>query len=273
MWNLLTFDNVSFTYGQHTVLKNISLQIKEGEYVTIVGPNGSGKSTMSKLMNGLIQPQLGHVFVDKLDTQNPKNLKRIRQLIGLVFQNPEDQFITTTVFDEVIFGLENISVEPNKMQSIVEEALLKVNMLSFKDYEPHRLSGGQKQRVTIAAILAMKPKYIVFDESTAMLDPMGRRDITNLMQQLHNEGFTIIHITHHMEEALKATRVVVLNEGVIVAEGAPTAIFHNNSVIESNELDLPLALKLKERLSTSNIEVPNQLMTLEEVVDYLWTSD
>ncbi|MBK3495189.1 energy-coupling factor transporter ATPase [Viridibacillus sp. YIM B01967] len=270
---MLTFDNVSFAYGQQAVLKNISLQIMEGEFLTIIGPNGSGKSTLSKLMNGLIQPYLGQILVDRLDTQSPQNLKEIRQIVGLIFQNPEDQFISTTVFDEVIFGLENIAVEPDKMQSIAEDALKKVGMLSYKDVEPHKLSGGQKQRVAIAAILAMKPKYIVFDESTAMLDPNGQKSIMTLMQHLHDEGFTIIHITHLMEEALKATRVLVLNGGVIVAEGAPVDVFHNSRVIENNELDVPLPLKLKGRLSEAGIVVPKQLVTLEGIVDYIWTSN
>lgn len=273
MHDLLSFDNVSFAYGQHLVLKNISLQINEGEFLTIVGPNGSGKSTLSKLVNGLIQPHLGQVLVDGLMTQKPKSLREIRRLVGLIFQNPDDQFITTTVFDEVIFGLENIGVDPDNMKLIAEDALKKVDMLSYKGVEPHKLSGGQKQRVAIAAILAMKPKYIVFDESTAMLDPEGRQNIITLMQQLHTEGITIIHITHHMEEVLVATRVLVLKDGLIVADGTPSAIFHNSSVIESNELEMPLALKLKQCLRSTGIKVPEQIMTLEGVVDYLWTSN
>lgn len=191
--------------------------------MAIVGANGSGKSTIAKLMDGLLLPRKGSILFKGLDTSNPADLTEIHQQIGFVFQNPEDQFITTTVMDEVLFGLENIRVPREEMRSRLEDALQAVHMEDYLDAMPHQLSGGQKQRVAIAAILAMRPQVIIFDEATSMLDPHGRQQVLSIMQELHRQGLTIIQITHHMEEVLSAERLLLLHQGRLEFDGDPLA--------------------------------------------------
>lgn len=189
--------------------------------MAIVGANGSGKSTIAKLMDGLLLPRKGTVQFKSLDTAKPTDLAEIHQQIGFVFQNPEDQFITTTVMDEVLFGLENIRVPREEMRSRLDYALQAVHMEDYLEAMPHQLSGGQKQRVAIAAILAMRPQVIIFDEATSMLDPQGRQQVLSIMQELHRQGLTLIHITHHMEEVLAAERVLLLHQGRLEFDGDP----------------------------------------------------
>lgn len=268
---MLYVDNVSFAYpGGKYVLRNLSFQIEEGEYVAIVGPNGSGKSTVSKLIDGLVLPQKGTITVEKLCTHNPEELKQIRKKVGIVFQNPDDQLITTTVFDEIIFGLENISCPPEMMGEKAEDALRKVGMLAFRDFEPHKLSGGQKQKVAIATIIAMKPKLMIFDESTSMLDPVARQQIIKIMHKLHQEGLSIIHITHDMEEVMKAERVIILNKGQIMREGTPVEIFHEPSLIENHYLQAPFIIRVKEYLGQAGFSIPDDILDVEGLIEELW---
>lgn len=250
---MLTFDQVHFYYKKgQPVLEDISFTIEAGEFVAIVGANGSGKSTIAKLMDGLLLPRKGAVQFKGLDTTKPADLADIHQQIGFVFQNPEDQFITTTVMDEVLFGLENVRVPREEMRSRLEHALQAVHMEDYLDAMPHRLSGGQKQRVAIAAILAMRPQVIIFDEATSMLDPQGRQQVLAIMQELHRQGLTIIQITHHMEEVLSAERLLLLHQGRLEYDGAPLAFFETMSVADY-QLHLPFAVRVHALLHS---EVP-----------------
>lgn len=241
---MLTFDQVHYYYKKdQPVLEDISFTIQAGEFVAIVGANGSGKSTIAKLMDGLLFPRKGTVKLHSLDTSKAADLTEIHRQIGFVFQNPEDQFITTTVMDEVIFGLENIHVPREDMQERMDQALKAVHMEHYLDAMPHQLSGGQKQRVAIAAILAMRPQIIIFDEATSMLDPQGREQVLTIMHELHQQGMTIIHITHHMEEVLSADRVLLLHHGRLVFDGTPLAFFETVPVAEY-QLQLPFAVRV-----------------------------
>lgn len=250
---MLTFDQVHFHYKKdQPVLEDISFTIAAGEFVAIVGANGSGKSTIAKLMDGLLLPRKGAVQFKGLDTTKPADLADIHQQIGFVFQNPEDQFITTTVMDEVLFGLENVRVPREEMRSRLEHALQAVHMEDYLDAMPHQLSGGQKQRVAIAAILAMRPQVIIFDEATSMLDPQGRQQVLAIMQELHRQGLTIIQITHHMEEVLAAERLLLLHQGRLEYDGAPLAFFETMPVADY-QLHLPFAVRVHALLHS---EVP-----------------
>lgn len=221
---MLTFDHVHFYYKKgQPVIEDLSFTIETGEFVAIVGANGCGKSTIAKLMDGLLLPKQGDVTFQDLNTSRPADLRMIHEQIGFVFQNPEDQFITTTVMDEVIFGLENIRVPREEIRSRLDQALQAVQMENYLESMPHQLSGGQKQRVAIAAILAMQPRIIIFDEATSMLDPQGREQVLSIMQELHRQGMTIIHITHHMEEVLAARRILLMDKGRLVFDGDPVS--------------------------------------------------
>lgn len=243
---MITFEHVEFYYRpEQPILKHLHFTIHQGEFVSIVGANGSGKSTLSKLINGLLLPKKGSVQYNELRTNNPRELEQIRQQIGFIFQNPDDQFITTTVQDEIIFGLENIRLPKEEMDERVMEALSLVGMESSIHAMPHELSGGQKQRVAIAAILAMKPKVIIFDEATSMLDPLGRQQILSIMKDLHEKGMTIIHITHHMDEVLEADRLLLIHEGEICYDGNPLTFFAEVNV-RDYQLVEPFAVRLHQ---------------------------
>ena len=244
---MIIFEHVHFYYSQEQrVLDDISFTIESGEFVAMVGANGSGKSTIAKLMDGLLLPKQGHVKLGNLKTSNPKELISIHEQIGIVFQNPEDQFITTTVMDEILFGLQNIRVPREEMDHRVEYALRVVHMEEYKDAMPHHLSGGQKQRVAIAAILAMRPRVIIFDEATSMLDPIGRKQVLSIMKELHSQGMTIIHITHHMDEVLFAERVLLLHQGQIEYDGDPVTFFETVR-LDDYQLDKPFSVQLHHR--------------------------
>ncbi|WP_391206414.1 energy-coupling factor transporter ATPase [Psychrobacillus sp. L4] len=245
---MLTFDHVHFYYKKgHLVVEDVSFTIKAGEFVSIVGANGSGKSTIAKLMDGLLLPKEGTVKLQQLDTSKPADLAKIHQQTGFVFQNPEDQFITTTVMDEVLFGLENIRVPREEMRSRMDHALQAVHMEDYLEAMPHQLSGGQKQRVAIAAILAMRPQIIIFDEATSMLDPQGREQVLSIMHELHLQGMTIIHITHHMEEVLSAKRILLIHKGRLQFDGNPLTFFETVPVADY-QLQLPFAVRLHQTL-------------------------
>ncbi|WP_341178539.1 energy-coupling factor transporter ATPase [Paenibacillus sp. FSL K6-1230] len=248
---MLTIDNVLFYYRKgQTILDQISLTIRPGEFVAIVGGNGSGKSTLARLMNGLVLPKSGRVKLAALDTSVPAELNEIRQQIGLVFQNPDDQFITTTVMDEILFGMENIRVPRKEMDVRLQHALQSVQMEEYAEAMPHQLSGGQKQRVAIAAIIAMQPRILILDEATSMLDPHSRQQIMSIVQQLYRQGMTIIHITHHMEEVLSADRVLLLDQGQIVFDGEPATMFATVPLADY-KLEQPFAARLHQWLHMS----------------------
>lgn len=249
---MLTFNQVHYYYKKgQPVLNDINFTIEPGQFVAIIGANGCGKSTIAKLMDGLLLPKEGTVKLDSLDTSRPTDLIKIHERIGLIFQNPEDQFITTTVKDEVLFGLENIRVPREEMRERLLHALQAVQMDEYLEAMPHELSGGQQQRVAIAAILAMRPQIIIFDEATSMLDPQGRVQILSIMHELHRQGMTIIHITHHMEEVLSVERIILLHQGRIEFDGDPLAFFDTVPVADY-QLQLPFAVKLHHKLGLTS---------------------
>ncbi|WP_422661094.1 energy-coupling factor transporter ATPase [Paenibacillus sp. EC2-1] len=245
---MLTFNQVDFYYKKgQPVLENISFTIESGEFIAIVGANGCGKSTIAKLMDGLVLPKGGSVQFNNLNTSSPEDLIQLHEQIGLVFQNPEDQFITTTVMDEILFGLENIRVPREEMLDRLHHALKAVYMEGYLEAMPHELSGGQKQRVAIAAILAMRPQMIIFDEATSMLDPKGREQVISIMHELHQQGMTIVYITHHMEEVLSAERMLLIHQGKLEYDGDPLTFFETTNAT-NYQLQLPFAVKLHQKL-------------------------
>lgn len=268
---MITFDNVHFKYSTEYVLKGIDLFIQEGEFVTIIGHNGSGKSTMAKHINGLLLPTEGVVRVMDYSTKDPEEVWKIRQLVGMVFQNPDNQFVAPTVLDDVAFGLENLGVPRSEMMGRIEEALRLVSMWDFRDREPHRLSGGQKQRVAIAGVLAMKPKVIVFDESTAMLDPMGRKEVIDTARHLRETGITVVNITHYLEEAMFSDRVLVMNEGKILSQGTPQEVFRNIEQLRKIGLDVPFSVELANRLRNRGFSLSEDIWQTDQLVKSLWS--
>ena len=248
-------------------LDNVSLDIREGEHIAVLGHNGCGKSTLAKHLNALLLPNSGTVEVDAVDTANEADLWTIRQMVGMVFQNPDNQLVATTVEEDVAFGPENMGMEPALIRQRVDEALALVGMSQFKDKGPHLLSGGQKQRVAIAGIIAMRPKYIVFDEPTAMLDPIGRKEVMDTMQRLNREeGITVINITHFMEEAVLADRVVVMDHGRIVLSGTPKEVFTQVDFLKQMQLDVPPIAELAALLHKEDTHIAADIMTIEEMV-------
>lgn len=248
-------------------LDNVSLDIREGEHIAVLGHNGCGKSTLAKHLNALLLPTAGTVEVDAVDTANEADLWTIRQMVGMVFQNPDNQLVATTVEEDVAFGPENMGMEPALIRQRVDEALALVGMSQFKDKGPHLLSGGQKQRVAIAGIIAMRPKYIVFDEPTAMLDPIGRKEVMDTMQRLNREeGITVINITHFMEEAVLADRVVVMAHGRIVLSGTPKEVFTQVDFLKQMQLDVPPIAELAALLHKEDTHIAADIMTIEEMV-------
>lgn len=251
-------------------LDDVSLDIMEGEHIAVLGHNGCGKSTLAKHLNALLLPTAGTVEVDAVDTANEADLWTIRQMVGMVFQNPDNQLVATTVEEDVAFGPENMGMEPTQIRQRVDEALALVGMSEFKDKGPHLLSGGQKQRVAIAGIIAMRPKYIVFDEPTAMLDPTGRREVMETMQRLNREeGITVINITHFMEEAVLADRVVVMEQGRIVLSGTPKEVFTKVDLLKQMQLDVPPVAELAALLHKEQKKIAADIMTIEEMVTEL----
>ena len=248
-------------------LNNVSLEIREGEHIAVLGHNGCGKSTLAKHLNALLLPTEGKVQVDDVDTANEADLWAIRQKVGMVFQNPDNQLVATTVEEDVAFGLENIGLESELIRQRVDEALACVGMTQFRDKAPHLLSGGQKQRLAIAGVIAMRPKYIIFDEPTAMLDPSGRQEVIRTMQQLNREeNITIVNITHFMEEAVLADRVVVMDGGQIVLEGNPKEVFSQVDYLKQMHLDVPPIAELAGLLHSERPDITTDILTIEEMV-------
>lgn len=272
--NMLTAEQVSFIYKrheemeEHIALKEVTLKVNKGEFLVIIGHNGSGKSTLAKHFNAILVPSEGHIIVDGIDTRDSKRLWEIRQNAGMVFQNPDNQIVATIVEEDVAFGPENIGVPSAEIRKRVDNALKTVNMLEYAQHGPHLLSGGQKQRVAIAGILAMKPKCIILDEPTAMLDPSGRREVIETIKRLNREeNITIVLITHFMEEAVDADRVVVMEHGEVVMEGTPRKVFSRVREIKSLGLDVPEMTELAHELRENGINIPDDVLTIEEMVD------
>ncbi|WP_341300930.1 energy-coupling factor ABC transporter ATP-binding protein [Lysinibacillus sp. FSL H8-0500] len=278
MSEILSLNNVTFSYtpeepNSRNAVEHVSFAVEEGEWIAIVGHNGSGKSTIAKLMNGLLFPQQGDVRILR-EPLNEENLWQSRSLMGMVFQNPDNQFVGATVQDDVAFALENNAVPFEEMVKRVHAALEQVKMSQFLDHEPHHLSGGQKQRVAIAGALALKPKLLILDEATSMLDPQGRAEVLQTVQTLRAEtGLTVLSITHDLEEAMLADRVLFMNDGKKFAEGPPAEIFALGDKLVEFGLDLPFALKLSKLLQKEGVPLMGQHMTEEELVNDLWTSN
>lgn len=249
---------------------DVSFSINRGEFVVILGRNGSGKSTMAKHMNALLVPTEGKVYVDKMDTSDEENTWNIRNKAGMVFQNPDNQIVATIVEEDVAFGPENLGIEPKEIRARVEDSLKRVKMFEYKKHAPHLLSGGQKQRVAIAGVLAMMPECIVFDEPTAMLDPSGRKEVINTIKELNDEyGITIVLITHYMEEAVEADRIIVMDTGKEVMEGSPRKIFSNVKAMKEIGLDVPQVTELAYELNQEGININSDILTIDEMVNEL----
>jgi energy-coupling factor transport system ATP-binding protein len=256
--------------GTKLAINNASLEVNKGEFLVILGRNGSGKSTIAKHMNALLVPTDGKVYVSELDTCDEKNIWNIRNKAGMVFQNPDNQIVATIVEEDVAFGPENLGVDPEEIRKRVDECLKKVNMYDYRKHAPHLLSGGQKQRVAIAGVLAMMPECIIFDESTAMLDPSGRKEVMKTIKEINsNYGITIILITHYMEEAVKADRIIVMDEGQIAMEGTPRKIFSQVEKMKNIGLDVPQMTELSYELHMSGISMRADILTIDEMVDEL----
>lgn len=265
----IKIEDLVFSYDKETpVIKHVSLQIEEGSYTTIIGHNGSGKSTIAKLMIGLLEAEAGTIMVDGLPLDEA-HIFDIRDRIGIVFQNPDNQFIGATVADDIAFGLENHQVATEEMQAIIEEFASRVHMTEFLDSEPTKLSGGQKQRVAIAGVLAMKPSIIIFDEATSMLDPQGKAEINEVIQDIHDKSnLTIISITHDIEEVAHSDHVIVLDQGRVVLEGKPDEVLRHEQQLIDLQLDIPFALKFSHALAEKGISL-EPCTTMEKVVDEL----
>ncbi|WP_034551743.1 energy-coupling factor ABC transporter ATP-binding protein [Carnobacterium funditum] len=274
MDKIITLKNISYQY--HTTdtrpaLNNISLSIEAGEWVAIIGHNGSGKSTLAKTINGLIAPNQGEVTVGGL-VLSEQNIWEIRKLVGMVFQNPDNQFVGSTVQDDVAFGLENQGIPRDEMIQRVFDAIERVKMTEFMEKEPARLSGGQKQRAAIAGVVALRPAIIILDEATSMLDPQGRQEVLSTVKAIKEKAnLTVISITHDIDEAANANRVIVIKNGELVQEGTPEEIFASGEKLIEMGLDLPFPEKLKLSLKERGIDVPAEYLTEEGMVDWLWT--
>lgn len=274
MSNFIEFEDVSFAYRDEEegtevkVIENLSLTVDKGDFVCILGHNGCGKSTTAKLCNAILIPQSGRVLVDGIDTRDEEKINDIRKKVGMVFQNPDNQIVATIVEDDVAFGPENLGIAPEEIRHRVDEALKQVEMYDFRLSEPHKLSGGQKQRVAIAGIIAMQPECIVLDEPTAMLDPRGRREVMKTVKMLNEDfGITVIFITHYMDEAVKAKRVVVMDEGKIILDGSPREVFTHIDTLKSVGLDVPEATELAMLLNKDGIKIKKDVLDIDELLD------
>lgn len=273
---MIECQNVMFKYGDAAetnikyVVSGVTFDVSKGEFLVILGRNGSGKSTLAKHLNSLLVPTEGKVFVDKMDTSDPQNTWRIRSKAGMVFQNPDNQIVATIVEEDVAFGAENLGIEPAEIRRRVDDSLKRVGMYEYRKHAPHLLSGGQKQRVAIAGVLAMMPECIIFDESTAMLDPSGRKEVMKTILDLNKTyNITIILITHYMEEAAEADRIIVMDEGKIKLEGSPREIFSNVGMMKKIGLDVPQMTELAYELRKNGINVRQDVLTIDEMVEEL----
>lgn len=266
--NLVFKYTASENQEEKIAINDVNLQITEGEFIAILGHNGSGKSTMAKHMNALLIPTDGKMLVNKMDTSDMNNLWNIRETAGMVFQNPDNQLVATIVEEDVAFGPENLGVAPEEIRKRVDEALERVGMSEYKKHAPHLLSGGQKQRIAIAGILAMQPKCIIFDELTAMLDPSGRKEVLDTIIDLNrNYGITVILITHYMDEAAKADRIVVMDKGKLILDGKPRDVFSNVEKMKNIGLDVPQVTELSYELQKVGINIDTRILDVNEMVN------
>lgn len=266
----LVFEYVKSEDGSSVrAIDGVSFNVEKGSFTAVIGQNGSGKSTLAKNINGLLVPTSGRVLVDGLDTAEHDNIWTVRQKVAMVFQNPDNQIVSSIVEDDVAFGPENLGVDPMEIRKRVDEALKGVEMYDFRKKAPHMLSGGQKQRIAIAGAVAMEPECIVFDEPTAMLDPRGRQEVLHVIKQLNAKGITVLLITHFMEEAAQADKIVVLDRGVKRMEGTPQEIFLNSEELRRLSLDVPPAVDLAMRLRERDIDIPEGILTIDDMVNCL----
>ncbi len=275
---LIRTENLEYTYPRESadevtfpVLRGVDLTIEKGEYVAILGHNGSGKSTFAKLLNLILEPTAGKIYIDGQDVTSPdmtdEDVYALRRKIGMVFQNPDNQLVATLVEEDVAFGPENLGLQPDEIRRRVDEALDMVGMREYAHHEPHRLSGGQKQRVAIAGVIAMMPECMILDEATAMLDPLGRREVIDTVEALHRErGITLLCITHHMNEAARADRIIVLDDGRVLLDGTPEEVFSRPDVLRGAGLDVPQSAALIHGLRAQGICVDGKLGSMEECV-------
>ncbi|MBR5273130.1 MAG: energy-coupling factor transporter ATPase [Clostridia bacterium] len=274
MENIIEFNNVSCSYedvdGNKTpAVQGIDLRIKKGDYIAVLGHNGSGKSTFAKLCNAILLPDenMGTVIVNGINTVNDEQIFEIRQNVGMVFQNPDNQIVATIVEDDVAFGPENIGIEPSEIRRRVDDALTKVGMYEYRMSEPHKLSGGQKQRVAIAGIIAMQPNCIIFDESTSMLDPKGRQEVLSTIDYLNQElGITVVLITHYMDEAVRAKEIVVMNNGEVILKGTPREIFSNVEKLKLIGLDVPQVTEIAFELNKHGFNFSEGILTIDDFI-------
>ena len=271
--NMIYCEDLVFEYKSDQsvirALDGISFSVKKGEFTAIVGRNGSGKTTLAKCLNALYLPAAGRVLIDGMDTRDESHLWDIRQSCGMVFQNPDNQLVSSIVEDDVAFGPENMGLPPALIETRVREALAAVGMSEYARRAPHTLSGGQKQRVAIAGVLAMKPRCIILDEPTAMLDPKGRKEVMSMIDMLMKEDIAIVLITHFMDEAVKADRIFVMDSGRIVKEGTPEEIFNDDDIAEAFGSDLPCSVVIARKLREGGIDVPRDIVTEEALTEYL----
>ena len=272
---VISIKNIHFHYhdnDKREALSDVSIDVYPGEWLAIIGHNGSGKSTLAKMMNGLLEPNEGSIYIDdQLLTE--ETVYEARRKVGMVFQNPDNQFVGTTVEDDIAFGLENIGMPREEMIQKINSSLEMVRMTPFKDKEPARLSGGQKQRVAIAGMIALAPKVVILDEATSMLDPQGRFEVISTIQKLHKEkGITVISITHDLEEAASADRVLLMESGKVNRIGTPSDIFEMGTALVEKGLDVPFSEKLKAVLKEKGLNVPTEYLDEEGLVEWLWTS-
>ena len=271
---MLTAQDIHFRYDPEQpgfAVDGVSLEVKKGEFVAVLGANGCGKSTLAKHFNAILLPETGTVLVEKMDTKNEENLLAIRQKVGMVFQNPDNQIVATVVEEDVAFALENLGVDPKEIRTRIDDAMQMAGIYKHRHKGPHKLSGGQKQRVAIAGVIAMRPDCLVLDESTAMLDPRGRESVMKTIRCLNHEyGITVIAITHYMEEAAQADRVLVMNKGHIVMEGTPREVFSQTEKVRSLRLDVPQAAVLRDELCKAGLPMPEGIIDVEECAQAIY---
>ena len=273
MEEMLRADNITFSYtdDQHRAVDGLSLRVKRGEYVAVLGANGCGKSTLAKHFNAILLPQAGTVYVEDMSTADEDKLFDIRQKVGMVFQNPDNQIVATVVEEDVAFALENLGVPPAEMRARVDEAMQMAGIYKYREKGPHKLSGGQKQRVAIAGVIAMRPDCLVLDEATAMLDPIGREKVMRTVHRLNDDyGITVVQITHYMEEAATADRVVVMSAGRVVMEGTPKEVFRNVEELRALHLDVPQAAELCHALTAAGCPMADYIIDVEECAAALY---
>ncbi len=273
---MIKCENLVFKYTSHEdgmeryAINGVDLTVEKGEFLVVLGHNGSGKSTLAKQMNALLLPTDGIVYVDGLNTKDEDNVWDVRAKAGMVFQNPDNQMVATIVEEDVAFGPENLGVDPKEIRKRVDDSLEKVGMSEYKRHAPHLLSGGQKQRVAIAGILAMQPECIIFDEPTAMLDPSGRKEVINNIKEINKEyGITIILITHYMDEAAEADRIVVMDDGKLIMGGTPKEVFSQVELMKKIGLDVPQVTELSYELNKEGIKLDDKIINVDEMVEAL----